>query len=731
MKMNKFQILFGRSMGAWLVVGSSSVAWAQVCNIADPASDAGLVETGFNNGVDADLDGIADPDPNGGWNVTPNAFSELGAQAVGSAFRFTGEVGTFVPLNGTSSSSRDLDWVRFSVAESCYLEVTLSMGRTVDGAAVGFAGGEQSYLSVYSGSDQAAATTLVAGSFDSDGCPQVPLVRLPNGIERFRIPAPAGDVVLVISTAFNPTTAPNKYDGPVLYAIDVSVSPLDNASCGTATGECTQASTEPGCSDALCCETVCQFNPECCGVAWDANCVQVGVAECGNFVFACVDPVAENDCFTTPAQVDLSGGSITFGFDNTDANTDGPNNVNSLCSSNTARDVWYLAGPAPTDGDLRVTMCGLGNLGDSVVSIYGLGTSADIGDPSDLPSKYISCRDDSCDEDGDGTTDSGGPSAITLVGTTQGNYYLIRLGTFLDDGQSPNEAPALTPGSMTVSYRSTLYDNGRQKRVKKVSDGSLINLYYTSGYQSATNSSYLIAQPFTLASGGTIDGFEFVGFNYSTANSLPAGAALADTLRYAVYSRSGNWLNAFSEANGETLVAEGTVTFNPNSYANINTDYGRRYFIDLATPIDLFSGDYYWVLKPEKAGATNGAFGIFYYAADGIPQQSPTSFRPAYWASLNWPTTGFGRYAASATPTYVVQTGDNPDIYYKTALRLKGVVNACFGDIDGSGEVDNGDVAFALLDYGPCSGCASDLDGTGEVDFGDVALILLSTGPCQ
>jgi len=55
----------------------------------------------------------------------------------------------------------------------------------------------------------------------------------------------------------------------------------------------------------------------------------------------------------------------------------------------------------------------------------------------------------------------------------------------------------------------------------------------------------------------------------------------------------------------------------------------------------------------------------------------------------------------------------------------------CFGDLDGSGEVDPGDVAFALLDYGPCEGCASDLDGNGEVDFGDIALILLSSGPCS
>jgi len=56
---------------------------------------------------------------------------------------------------------------------------------------------------------------------------------------------------------------------------------------------------------------------------------------------------------------------------------------------------------------------------------------------------------------------------------------------------------------------------------------------------------------------------------------------------------------------------------------------------------------------------------------------------------------------------------------------------ACFGDLDGSNEVDQGDVALCLLDYGPCPGCSSDVDGTGEVDFGDIALILLSVGPCQ
>jgi alpha-tubulin suppressor-like RCC1 family protein len=55
----------------------------------------------------------------------------------------------------------------------------------------------------------------------------------------------------------------------------------------------------------------------------------------------------------------------------------------------------------------------------------------------------------------------------------------------------------------------------------------------------------------------------------------------------------------------------------------------------------------------------------------------------------------------------------------------------CFGDLDGSGEVDSSDVSLCLLDYGICEGCSTDLDGSGEVDSSDVSLVLLSTGPCN
>ena len=49
-------------------------------------------------------------------------------------------------------------------------------------------------------------------------------------------------------------------------------------------------------------------------------------------------------------------------------------------------------------------------------------------------------------------------------------------------------------------------------------------------------------------------------------------------------------------------------------------------------------------------------------------------------------------------------------------------------DLDCDGRVDFGDIAIALLDFGPCDACASDVDGSGLVDFGDVAFILLDFG---
>ena len=98
--------------------------------------------------------------------------------------------------------------------------------------------------------------------------------------------------------------------------------------------------------------------------------------------------------------------------------------------------------------------------------------------------------------------------------------------------------------------------------------------------------------------------------------------------------------------------------------------------------------------------------------------------------------------AVSALTLVQQQAGDFPVFYSKEnalvafglaqapRLRIKvDTVPACApADLDCNGIVDTGDVAIALLEFGPCPGCPSDIDGTGFVDFGDVALIMLDFG---
>ncbi|NBP52078.1 MAG: hypothetical protein EBU70_13055, partial [Actinobacteria bacterium] len=88
--------------------------------------------------------------------------------------------------------------------------------------------------------------------------------------------------------------------------------------------------------------------------------------------------------------------------------------------------------------------------------------------------------------------------------------------------------------------------------------------------------------------------------------------------------------------------------------------------------------------------------------------------RDSSGAWFGWGTNFDGESDASLVPAKVTQflaVGD-----YNVVLRAPD----CFGDLDESGEVDGGDVSFALLDYGTCPGCPGDVDGSGEVDFGDV-----------
>jgi len=184
-------------------------------------------------------------------------------------------------------------------------------------------------------------------------------------------------------------------------------------------------------------------------------------------------------------------------------------------------------------------------------------------------------------------------------------------------------------------------------------------------------------------------------------------------------------------------------------WADVGDSIGERHFIDIETPFTLEPGSYYFTCYGEYAdGSTGAAFAWAMYGATGVEQQTTAqvvidSANAAGASSAGtWPAgTPHGWRGIGAGPkmcfyslgvNYGTQIGDAKGLLYNCAFNLKGqLAAACFGDLDGSGEVDAGDVSLCLLDTGVCGGCPTDLDGSGEVDAGDVSLVLLSTGACQ
>ena len=121
-------------------------------------------------------------------------------------------------------------------------------------------------------------------------------------------------------------------------------------------------------------------------------------------------------------------------------------------------------------------------------------------------------------------------------------------------------------------------------------------------------------------------------------------------------------------------------------------------------------------------------------------QPAPTSTSAEWWFGARIPPLkdGMAMHIYRCFPANLWWAGvrdiTNPDTITdrvgQTNIGCPGSGNGCFGDLDGSGEVDSGDVGIVLVGSGPCGGCPTDLDGSGEVDSGDVGLVLLSSGPC-
>ncbi len=81
-------------------------------------------------------------------------------------------------------------------------------------------------------------------------------------------------------------------------------------------------------------------------------------------------------------------------------------------------------------------------------------------------------------------------------------------------------------------------------------------------------------------------------------------------------------------------------------------------------------------------------------------------------------------HGARADPLFVTGYG------IIRAFSASQFVAPCLGDLDGSREVDGGDLSMVVLDVGACVGCLTDLDNSGSVDSGDISLVLLNSGAC-
>ena len=200
------------------------------------------------------------------------------------------------------------------------------------------------------------------------------------------------------------------------------------------TGSCATAQTTPGCSDASCCTLVCDIDPACCDTAWDSNCVGIAatVPSCGVFLYTCSAPAYPNDCATNATVVNADS---SIAFNNTNANTDGPDHSAATCASGSApfpKDLWYRV-QVCANGFLDVATCNANGPTvdfDSKLAVYDMGTNPNTFSYNTLTAANVLlvCNDTAPDAACAGTPDASKVS----VAVSAGRYYLVRLSGYTD-----------------------------------------------------------------------------------------------------------------------------------------------------------------------------------------------------------------------------------------------------------------------------------------------------------
>ena len=222
------------------------------------------------------------------------------------------------------------------------------------------------------------------------------------------------------------------YDGAVGAGnFTVNFQP-SSAGCVGATGACNEPHGGLGCDNPTCCTNTCIFNPLCCEIGWDADCVVIAIQQCGYYSCGPVSGAPANNCAT--AATAISSADSAVNFNSTNATVDGPNHPGGCASGNEFfyHDVWYKVSPI-ANGSMGLSTCG--SVGyDNKIAVYDMGTDPASYDFNAIAASLVGCIDDgasgACMLD-DGIT----PYAAEMWADVQlGHTYLIRIGSYEEIG---------------------------------------------------------------------------------------------------------------------------------------------------------------------------------------------------------------------------------------------------------------------------------------------------------
>ncbi|MSR18567.1 MAG: hypothetical protein EXS00_05255 [Phycisphaerales bacterium] len=673
-------------MGTTLAAVISTSAYGQMC---DPTPPAGSLHQSDN-----DVCGGAG-DANGGCNYAPSLFQDLGHISAGGSVAVDGTMGTFIPAGAADYTSRDLDWFTIHTTEygtiSCELStIDVATGIELANTVMFIANGE--------GVSDPCMANFVYGQ-QVPGCPHVGSAFVGPGTH-----------MVIVSTPFEDADAltPPIY-ACANYVARISFAGLNNPTCAASVGDCAGLHGSTGCDWPECCEVVCNFSASCCDTAWDQICVDLAESECGLFEYSCPDVAGApgNDC-AIMAQLVTAGG--TAAFNTISASTDGPNGYAAECAVDIGNDVWFISS-SPAAGQMTVNVCDA--FAGAAIDVFYLGQDSSLLNPSDLRYLRIGCWNGNC-----GTVGNG--AAVTIIDMGVNDHLLVRVGGVVD---AATGVAASGAGTIGFEFLGVLFSTGVQKYVIATATGAGTNLGLSSGYLSATSPKRWLAQAFVLPAAQ--DGFSKWTISAALAKGFMPAGVTNEFMSYHFWKRlAGNPAPNGGVAPGPTnsfWIASGSVPY-PVGFDDANDGAANAsHLFDLAAPIELDPGNYYFTVYASNSAGTAANFAWFIYSPDGINLVDATGVFA--WRSANYPTPGFVRYTLAG---YTVQPGDDPLDLFNCAFQLLGVPSSpvaapCYGDFDGDGIRGGGDLAMMLGAWGSPGG---DLDGNGTTDGGDLAGLL-------